>query len=389
MTKICVFGAGYVGLSLATLLSTKHDVNLVEIDQTKVNNINNRVSPIEDKFIKRFFETKKLRLEAYSHIGSIDFSDIEYVVLATPTNYDPQKNYFDTQSVENVIEQVLEQEFRGCIVIKSTIPVGYTSHLRKKYRYSSIFFSPEFLREGKALEDNLYPSRIIMGSKCNYAKKFVHILKSSALNDPEVLYMNSSEAESVKLFSNTYLAMRVAFFNELDSYAISHNLDTAEIIRGVSLDPRIGDFYNNPSFGYGGYCLPKDTKQLMANYKDVPNNLIKAIVDSNSTRKDFIADQIIKRNPRTVGVYRLVMKEGSDNFRDSSIQGVMHRIRVNGVRVIIYEPILKDGTLLDYKIFSDLKQFKLESDIILSNRWSDELLDCYDKVYTRDIYRRD
>ena len=291
--------------------------------------------------------------------------------------------------MESVVEQVLEMGFSGSIIIKSTIPVGYTERLKKKYDYDNIIFSPEFLREGKALEDNLYPSRIIIGSVYDCTRKFAEILKSLALNNPDVLYMESSEAESVKLFSNTYLAMRVAFFNELDSYAISHDLDTKNIIQGVSLDPRIGDYYNNPSFGYGGYCLPKDTKQLMANYKDIPNNLIKAIVDSNITRKDFITDDIIKKNPKTVGIYRLVMKEGADNFRESSIQGVMRRLKAKGIEVIVYEPMLEDVHFFRSKVIKDIKEFKTASDIIVSNRLSDQLLDCSYKVYTRDIYKRD
>ncbi|APA83603.1 nucleotide sugar dehydrogenase [Francisella tularensis] len=387
--KICVFGAGYVGLSLATLLSKKHDVALIDIDQTKVDNVNKRISPIKDDFIEEFFSSKKLNLVAYSNIEGINLDGVEYIIIATPTNYDPQKNYFDISSIESVISLALKKGFKGHFVIKSTIPVGYTKKLKVKYDYENIFFSPEFLREGKALEDNLYPSRIIVGSKQKYAIKFAEALKELALNNPEVLVMNSSEAESVKLFSNTYLAMRVAFFNELDSYAISHDLDTKSIIQGVSLDPRIGDFYNNPSFGYGGYCLPKDTKQLMANYENVPNNLIRAIVDSNFTRKDFIASEVLNKNPKIVGIYRLVMKEGSDNFRDSSIQGIMKRIKAKGIKVIVYEPMLADRKFFGSFVYNDLESFKLDSDIILSNRFCEQLKDVETKVYTRDIYQRD
>lgn len=387
--KICVFGAGYVGLSLATLLSKKYDVALIDIDQTKVDNINKRISPIEDDCIEKFFNSKKLNLVAYSQIEDINLDEVEYITIATPTNYDPRKNYFDTSSIESVVDLVLKKNFKGHFVIKSTIPVGYVSSIKAKYNYDNIFFSPEFLREGKALKDNLYPSRIIVGSKQENAIRFAEALKELALNNPEVLLMSSSEAESVKLFSNTYLAMRVAFFNELDSYAISHDLDTKSIIQGVSLDPRIGDFYNNPSFGYGGYCLPKDTKQLMANYENVPSNLIKAIVDSNVTRKDFIANEIIARNPKTVGIYRLVMKEGSDNFRDSSIQGIMKRIKAKGIEVIIYEPILTDSYFFGSCVYNDFERFESKSDIIVSNRVCDNFESVVSKVYTRDIYHRD
>ena len=387
--RICIFGAGYVGLSLATLLSTKHNVNLIDINQAKVDNINNRISPIEDKYIHKFFKFKKLNLVAYSSIKAINFTKIDYIIIATPTNYDPLKNYFDTSSIENVINKVLQNKYNGYFIIKSTVPVGYTDNLKCKYKHEKILFSPEFLREGKALEDNLYPSRIIIGSKNKADIKFAEALQELALNNPEILLMNNSEAESVKLFSNTYLAMRVAFFNELDSYAISHNLNTKSIIQGISLDPRIGNFYNNPSFGYGGYCLPKDTKQLMANYENVPNNLIKAIVDSNATRKDFIADEIIRKKPKTVGIYRLVMKEGSDNFRDSSIQGIMKRIKAKGINVIVYEPIINDDKFFGSDIYNDLCKFKLDSDIIISNRLCHNLEDVKDKIYTRDVYSRD
>lgn len=387
--RFCIFGAGYVGLSIATLLSQQYEVDLLDINKDKVNSINNRVVPIGDSYIESYFNDKKLSLKASSEIDDIDFIQVDYVIVATPTNYDTQKKYFDTSSIERVIDLALEAGFTGYFVIKSTIPVGYTDELKRVKQYDKIFFSPEFLREGKALEDNLYPSRIIVGSISKEALGFAKILQNLAINQPEALCMNSAEAESVKLFSNTYLAMRVAFFNELDSYAISHDLDTKSIIQGVSLDHRIGDFYNNPSFGYGGYCLPKDTKQLMANYDNVPNNLIKAIVNSNVTRKDFIADEIIKQKPKVVGIYRLVMKEGSDNFRDSSIQGIMKRVKAKGIEVVVYEPMLDENDFFGSKVIKYISRFKQESDIIVSNRLCDDIKDVESKVYTRDLYRRD
>ena len=387
--RFYIFGAGYVGLSLATLISSEYHVHIVDIDSSKIDSINKRISPISDKYIESYFKDKNLDLRAGNSVNTDELEASNYAIVATPTNYDANKNYFDTTSIETVIDRILSTKFNGSIVIKSTIPVGYISSLKTKYDYNNIFFSPEFLREGRALEDNLYPSRIIVGSLSDDAITFANVLASLALNSPKVLSMKSSEAESVKLFANTYLAMRVAFFNELDSYAISHDLNTKDIINGISLDPRVGDFYNNPSFGYGGYCLPKDTKQLMANYDKVPNNIIKAVVDSNSTRKDFIAQQIIDKKPGVVGVYRLVMKEGSDNFRDSSIQGIMKRIKAKGIEVIIYEPLLIEDKFFGSEVVSDLTKFKDKSDIIVSNRLSNDLVGVKEEIYTRDMYGRD
>ena len=385
--KLLVLGLGYVGTANAILLSQHNDVICFDIDNNRVDQINNRKSPIEDKEGSRYLAEKKLNLRAVSDFPNL--KDFDFIIIATPTNYSPETNYFDTSSIKSSLEEIDKQQYKSTIIIRSTTPVGFTKSIQKKYPNQEIIFVPEFLREGRALHDSLHPSRIVVGSSSDKAKSFAKLLLQGAVDENvEILHINSTEAEASKLFANAFLALRVTFFNELDTFALSKNLNTEEIINAVSLDPRIGDYYNNPSFGYGGYCLPKDTKQLLKNFEQVPQKIMEAIIDSNTMRKDFLGSEIVKKNPKTVGVYRLAMKEGSDNIRESSMQGIMKRIKAKGINVIVYEPLISKKTFFSSKVYTDLNEFKKDSDLIICNRNHEDLKDVENKVFTRDIFRQ-